>query len=222
MNEILLITISLGLMLSLALPRRKLYQISLGKTFLLVVWVAVTGLLGTNILYLIENGTWGGRSFFGAVLFIPLFLVPAAHIFKIHIQKLVDFVAAPGLAMFVVNKLNCYLTGCCGGRVFRHTADGIPVYFPSQFVEMSVAIVIVCISLVLERIEVLRGKIYPICLILYGITRYILNSYRHEQAEFIFGMTAGSFWSVIAVIIGSVWLIISAIRTKKPLCAQNS
>lgn len=199
-------------MLALTLPRRKLYGISLKKAFLITLYVAFSGLLGTNIMYFIENGIWGGTSFFGAVLFIPIFLLPSPRIFHIPVAKITDYIAAPGLAMFVVNKLNCYVAGCCGGKVIGYTVEGIPIYFPSQLAEMVCAVIIVCVSLCLERKKFAKGRIYSICLIIYGISRYILNYFRWEQDEFALGMPPGNLWSIVAIVIGIIWLVLDQKR----------
>lgn len=214
MNENLLIAICLFLMVAFLSFRRKLYNVAIVKIAPLAICVAVLGLLGTYILYYIENGIWYGRSFWGAVLFFPILLLPVAWIFKMTISDLLGYSTVPGVALLAVYKWNCWLEGCCGGRVMWFSEDGIPTHFPSQIVEMTVAILITVVLLTCERKEKMRTQIYPIFLILYGTTRCVLNYFRWEQQKFLLGLTAGAFWSVIAVLIGITWMIVSGILAR--------
>lgn len=206
--------ICLTLMLLFMLTRRGLYHVGRIKILPLAVCVGAMGLLGTYILYFLENGVWYGKSFFGAVLFFPVLLLPVAWLFRMGLTDLLSYATVPGVALLAVYKWNCYLEGCCGGKTLWFSEDGIPTHFPSQMAEMAAAIMITLLLLLLERKEKLRGKIYPICLVVYGTTRCILNQFRWEDAPFALGMTAGTFWSLVSVLIGSVWLVTAALRGK--------
>lgn len=215
MNGNILVIICLTLMLILLMLRRKRYNVSFLKVFPLTICVTGMGLLGTYILYFLENGLWYGRSFFGAVLFFPILLFPVALLFKINLIDLLSYATIPGMLLLAVYKWNCYIGGCCGGKVLWFSKDGIPTHFPSQIAEMSVAIIITIILLVFERNEKTRKKIYPICLIIYGATRYILDYFRWEQPQFFLGLTPGAFWSIVALFIGCIWLFVSILLKKE-------
>lgn len=195
--------------------RRKKYNISIIKVFLLTFCVSGMGLLGTYILYYFENGIWYGRSFFGAVLFFPVLLLPVAWLFKVQLVDLLSYATIPGMALLAVYKYNCYVEGCCGGKVLWFSEEGIPTHFPSQLSEMLAAIIIVVILLFVEQKINLRKRIYPLCLIIYGFTRFILNYFRWEQPNYFLGLAPGAFWSVIAMIIGVTWLVFDAIHKKQ-------
>lgn len=213
MNGKLLLLVCAVVMLFLTGIRRMNYGISLLKWIPITVLIAILGLLGTYIMFFLENGKWYGQSFFGAVLFFPILLLPVAAIFCIPIADLLDYATPAGIALLAPFKLNCYLGGCCGGKVLFFDENGIATHFPSQIVEMVVAIVLTIVLMHLERKPSFRRKIYPICIIAYGVIRYFLNFFRVEQTDFLFSMPAGNLWSLVSVVMGILLLVFC--RTKK-------
>ena len=202
------IAICLVTIFVLMLIRYKYYEIKPILLVPLAVSVAAMGLAGTYIMFFIENGGWYGKSFFGAVLFFPILLFPVAVIFRIKLVYLLSFSTIPGLALLAIYKWNCYKLGCCGGRVLWFSDKGIPTHFPSQLAEMGAAIILVVVLLILERNPKFKNEIYPLCLIFYGTTRFVLNYFRWEQNDFILGMPAGNLWSLVSIGIGAVWLLV--------------
>lgn len=212
MNRLFFVFISFVAMLLLSLPRAKWYNLSTSDAVAVTVYSFVTGIIGTMILFYIENGVWGGTSFYGAVFSMPIFLYVASVCFKKSVGTLTDFMAPSGLAMYGVNKINCLVAGCCGGKIIGYTVDGIPQYFPSQILELIAVIAIIGFGLILEKKDCFRSLVYPICLVIYGIARYALNSYRMEQSNFWLGMSPGNFWSLCAVVIGVIWIFLNLIN----------
>lgn len=203
-----MLSLAVVLLLGLMLLRRRRYNIPVGKAILIMVLVAGLGILSTQMLYLIENGEWGGMSFFGAVLFLPLIMTPIALLLHISAENMMDFIAPPGLLMFAVMKTNCFFSGCCGGRVLTIGTKGATMIFPSQLVEAGVTIVLILALLLFEYKEKTRTKLYPISMVSYGILRFILNWFRMPGDALVLGMQKGTVWSVVAVIIGVFWLMI--------------
>ena len=72
----------------LMLIRCRRYEIAVWKVFPLAISVAMLGLLGTKIMFFLENGFWYGKSFFGAVLFFPILLLPLTLLFRIKLLNL--------------------------------------------------------------------------------------------------------------------------------------
>lgn len=221
----MIITVCAVTMVLLFLFRRERYNIKMWGLFPLIPYVAFMGILGTKVLYFIENGTWYGQSFFGAVLLFPLFLLPGSLMFRIQLDRLLSYATPPGMAMLAICKFGCFLDGCCGGKVLWYTADGVPVHFPSQLTEMTVAVLLVLLLLFLETKQNMRDKIYPVCLVVYGVSRYILNWFRWERSPFVLNMSAGHFWAVVSVVIGSVWLLaawgIKAIKNRRAVLGEE-
>lgn len=209
------IAFCLAVMLAILFVRQKKYSMTWWKVIVVSVYTGAMGLLGTKIMFWIENGYWFGRSFFGAMLFLPILLFPLALFLKIPLFKLLDYVTPAGMAMLIIYKYNCLLDGCCGGKVLNFSPEGIPSYFPSQKAEMVCAIIITCLLLILEHRKFSDRRIYPFCLIAYGISRFVLNFYRWENTPFFCGLTAGHFWSIVSFLVGIVILVILKVKYRK-------
>ncbi len=203
-----LIPVSILVMFCLMVFRQKHYQISIAKSIIILIYTAVLGFLGTKVLFWIENGLWMGMSFFGAVLFLPLLLFPLAKFLRISYGALTDFVALPGLSMFTVLKAQCYFKGCCGGLLLGYTPQMQAVYFPIQLVEAGVTVAIIGCFLILEQKNKTTNKLYPWCLVVYGIARFALNWFRLDDSDPIFWLPKGNFWAVLSILMGSVWLLV--------------
>lgn len=220
MGAKLLLSLCAVLMLIMTATCRKRYHISLLKWIPLTICVGLMGYLGTYIMFYLENGTWYGQSFFGAVLFYPILLLPIAFVFTISLSDLLDYATPPGMAVLVLFKMNCYLGGCCGGRVLYFDENGIPVFFPSQIVELVCALILTIILVIFSYKKKFKGLIYPITLILYGGSRFILNFFRYEWSQreaMNFIMPMGNIWSLVAIMIGFVWLL-----KEKYWCIRNN
>lgn len=197
-----------AVMITLMLIRRKMYGVTALKSLLITLPVSVLGFLSTYVMYYLENLEFGGQSFYGAVLFFPICLLPLSWIFHMPLSKMLDYATPAGLALLVPFRLNCYLGGCCGGKVIWYSLDGIPTHFPSQLVEMFTAMIITGILLYFERKKAGKGFMYPLCLIIYGSTRLILNQFRSDSRIYLLNMTAGTFWSSISILLGIIGLIV--------------
>ena len=198
----LAVTMLLGTLL-----RRKKYQFSTSQAVIIAFILLFGGIGGTYLMGALEAGTWGNISYYGSVFIVPILMIPFSKIIKQNYSVLMDYCAPCGIAAIAVGKLNCKITGCCGGRVLWYTAEGQGVVFPSQLVEMAVATVILIILLRIEQKKLFSGKLYPYFLILYGSTRFVLTWFR--ETELVFGiMPSACFLSLIAVVLGIVWLLL--------------
>lgn len=190
----------------------KRYNIKLWKGVPIAFILTITGTVGTYIWYSIECSEWfvdfafGGRSYYGAVFFVPIVFLLIAKLFGISYGDLMDFCAPAECAMLVIMKYQCLVDGCCRGRVLYETTDGVVVRFPSQIVEVCVATVIFFILMFLAMKNGNRGAIYPYYLLIYGSIRFVLNFFRDELYPFILGIPPGHFWSICAVVCGVIVL----------------
>lgn len=203
----LIIALSIGtvLMLGVMLVCRQWYHFQYWKTILTAPILTLFGLLSVKILFFIENGTWKGLSFFGAVLLIPLWFILVARLLKESYLRLLDNCAPAICIMLALMKLECVLTGCCKGRILYENAAGGAVRFPSQVVELVNALAVMVILMLFMRKQKYLGKIYPLFMIIYGGTRFFWNLFRQTE-PFIWIMPAGNFWALVSIAIGLVWL----------------
>lgn len=175
--------------------------------------LTVVGTAGTYLLGYLENQfLFGSRSFYGAVFLIPAVFSLVALLLRIRYGDLMDMSAPSVCMMLVLMKALCCIEGCCKGFVMFENGLGEAVRFPSQIVELCNALVLLVVLLVLARKPDLRGKLYPWFLITYGASRFVLNFFRGGLAPFVWILSAGHFWSLVAIALGGLWLL--AIRRK--------
>ena len=109
--------------------------------------------------------------------------------------------------MLVIMKIQCLMAGCCQGVVLYTTEGGTDVRFPSPIAEMINALILCIILLCFAKKLSNRGFIYPMYLIMYGGTRFILNIGREEFFLTDKFLPMGSIWSIVAVILGIIWIL---------------
>lgn len=199
--------IGIALMFLVMLTIRDEYSIPVWKVLAIAITGAAAGYLGTSTMSFIESGDWTGRSFFGAIFFAPIIMIPIAYVLKLDPRNVLDLSAPCELTMLFLLKIKCKIDGCCYGRIIIDNDEGV-IRFPSQIVEAAVAFILVILFIVLIRKQFIRDTAYPWYMILYGLTRFILNLFR-ETTPFIWILPAGNFWSIISILIGAVWIMIS-------------
>ena len=123
---------------------------------------------------------------------------------------------APGIALgHVIGRLGCLLAGCCYGEptnmpwgvVFTDpvaqanvgTPLGIPLH-PTQLYDAGAELLILVLLLVTER----RGRVFPgrtfwSYMLLYGISRFIVEFYRGDDRGLWMGFSTSQWVSLVAV-----------------------
>ena len=201
-NAKFLIFISIGT-LSMIMPMLIMsawYNIRKYKVLITTVMLTVCGVIGTYAWFWVETGRLGGRSFFGAVFIVPILFILVSKLLKIPYGDIMDLCAPAECVMLVLMKILCVIEGCCEGRVLFVSSNGAEVVFPSQIAELINALILSVILILLSKNEKRRGTIYVWYLLLYGITRFILNWFRAENDPFALGLTAGCFWSLCSIV----------------------
>lgn len=94
----------------------RVYHISRWKIIISSVILTFGGVAGTYLMGYLENGSWGARSFFGAMFAVPLIMWIVALILRLPYGMLLDICAPAGCIMFSLLKIKCKIDGCCGGR----------------------------------------------------------------------------------------------------------
>lgn len=185
------------------------YREKLWKSIFISLSIIITGLIGSRLWFFMENAEWGGLSFFGAVYFAPITFLLVARILRMPYVYSLDYCAVAGCLALGILKVDCLISGCCRGIVLYQKENGDAVRFPSQIIEFVVALILVVVLLFLSRKENNRGKIYPLTLVLYGLTRFVLNLFRDDwdrTKELGLLIPLGNIWALIAIIVGVLWL----------------
>ena len=198
---------AVAMFLSMLLRKKHFPQVAIWKMVLLTLWLTITGVLGTMVLAYIEMGKFGGTSFYGAVFMVPILILPAM-LMRITYKDILNLCAPAECAMLFVMRFDCLDKGCCFGRYL----PALEFQFPSQIAEMVVAITIM-ITLIKMHRKNRQVQLYPWYMILYGVCRFILQGFRYGGTDpWVLGLSQGHFWSLIAVVIGTVWLLLSRAR----------
>ncbi|MGM9632061.1 MAG: prolipoprotein diacylglyceryl transferase family protein [Eubacteriales bacterium] len=209
-EKLIFIAIGTAAMLVLSLLRRKKYQLELWKAIVTPFVLTFFGVIGTLLMFFIETGRWGGISFYGSVFMIPVGLLLYSLIIKEKYTSILDFSVTQICAMLASMKILCLKSGCCYGAILF---DGFR--FPSQIAEMSASLCIMALFLYFEKKEKYRGIYYPLYLVIYGTVRFVLNFFRGGLSPLVWILPAGHFWSIVAIIIGIMWLLLEQINEEK-------
>jgi phosphatidylglycerol:prolipoprotein diacylglycerol transferase len=131
---------------------------------------------------------------------------------------------APGIALgHVIGRLGCLLAGCCYGQpteaawgiTFTHpvaaanvgTPLGLPLH-PTQVYDAGAELLILVVLLVMER----RGRGFPgrtfwLYMLLYAISRYVVEIYRGDPRGMVWGMSTSQFVSLLVIPLAIVMLL---------------
>lgn len=138
-------------------------------------------------------------------------------------------VFAPGIALgHVVGRMGCFFAGCCFGRqtdlpwaiTFRHPAAaenvgtplGIPLH-PTQLYEAGAELAILGLLLLFER----RGRAFPgrtfwSYLLLYGVSRFVIEFYRGDSRGMVGLFSTSQFVSLLVVPLSLIMLYVLSRR----------
>ena len=183
-----------------------LYGIERKKMAISAVCMVLAGIVSSYIMAFVESGHWGGRSFYGGVFLVPLFMYFVAKYLKIRYGELMDACAPAASFLLSAMKIQCLSDGCCYGRLFMTTQYAFR--FPSQIVECLFAFILMIVMLAIIKKGDQRNLVCAWWLVIYGAGRFILNLLR-ETTPWIGPLPAGNVWSLLAIIIGIIVLVVN-------------
>ena len=205
------IAIGTALMIAVMLVAGRWLNVKAWQSAASAVVLTAAGIAGAKLMAFIEAGSWGGRSFFGALFFAPLLMTPLALALRVSVGDMLDMCAPAECVMLALLKVQCHLEGCCYGRVQRISMTGQAIRFPSQLVECANAALIMLLLLWIIRRGRARGRVYAWYMVIYGVCRFALNWMR-ETAPFVWVLPAGNFWALVSLAIGGAILVWSALH----------
>lgn len=187
--------------------RAKRYRLTLFKAVLFALLLAVSGLLGTKLLFVLENLdtvlkhgiTLSGVSFYGALLLVPIMMLWIGRVFGLRFSESMDYCSAPVIFILICMRMGCMMNGCCAGIVI----NGFQI--PAQLLEALGDSVIFTILWEREKKKTACGTLYPSLLIQYGIMRFFLEFIR-DTDKFFTVFSQAQIYSVVAILIGYFWL----------------
>lgn len=223
--------------LQLALVRARARGLDATRVMDLGIYVIIAALVGAKLLLLVVDFEYFSQhpgelfSLFrsGGVFYGGLILAVAVAFWHMRRHRLplwtTSDVFAPGIALgHVIGRLGCFFAGCCYGRptdvawavTFTNplaaanvgTPLGVPLH-PVQLYEAGAELVILGLLLWLER----KGRPFPGrtfwgYVLVYSITRYVLELYRGDPRGEVFNlMSTSQFISVLLVPVAIVMLV---------------
>lgn len=107
LERIGIISLGMAAMMLMMVARRKRYErASIWKMLVLGFILTVTGVAGTMLMFYIESGRFGGTSFFGAPLFVPVLILPAM-LMHLSYKDILNLSAPSECLMLAIMKLDC-------------------------------------------------------------------------------------------------------------------
>lgn len=160
---------------------------------------------------------------FGALLFLPVFLLPLSRLIRRPAGALLDLLTPGNFVVLAFSKVGCTLGGCCFGVPAAHgirTPYAAFTAFPVQPLEALSTFAVTAVLLVwLYRSDRRRtGDLYPMGMMLYCFCRFFWEHFRYyaqpAEARFLGPLTFWQTVSLLSFIIGAVWM--TALYRKRP------
>jgi phosphatidylglycerol:prolipoprotein diacylglycerol transferase len=206
------------------------------------IYIIIAALIGAKLLLLVVDFDQfrqspadlmslarSGGVFYGGLIAAVVVALLYLRRHKLPLWTTTD-VFAPGIALgHVVGRLGCLMAGCCFGRpasvpwaiTFRNpeafanvgTPLNVPLH-PTQLYEAGAEALILVFLLVFERWgRPFPGRTFWGYMLLYGISRFIIEFYRGDSRGLVFGMLSTSqFVSIILVPLAIVMLVVLSRR----------
>jgi phosphatidylglycerol:prolipoprotein diacylglycerol transferase len=221
--------------LQLAVVRARRLGMDGTKIMDLGIYLIIAALVGAKLMLVIVDFEYfrqrpaellslvrAGGVFYGGLLGalgVAYFLVRR---YKLNLWTTADLMA-PGIALgHVIGRMGCLLAGCCYGRptdvpwgiVFTNPAAaanvGTPLgiaLHPTQLYDAGAELLIMVVLLATER----RGRPYPgrtfwLYMLLYAISRFIVEIYRGDDRGMLMGLSTSQAVSVVVLPLSLIML----------------
>lgn len=193
-------------MLVCILTRRKKFSLSVPQSVAFTLLLTATGVVGAKLLFFMESGFqgWEGISFFGSVFLIPLLVPLSGYLFRLTPGQPLDLCAPCVAIMIAVLRVNCFLSGCCGG--WSVCIGSLCFHWPTQIIESFGDVFILYQLLSQENKSAYNGRLYPSFMILYGVLRFFIEFLRDTPKNWLM-MSHGQWFAVASILIGALWIL---------------
>lgn len=158
-----------------------------------------------------DKSALGNMSLFGGVFFMPLFYFIFAKLTKRNMADVFDVFTVCIVFTLMCARVNCILSGCCLGALINSSG----VRWPTREAEvLFYAVLFIVLVIKLKRGKYIRGTLYPLYMLVYGIFRFICEWFRVAEGSSLLHL--GHVWAVISIAIGlSVYLELKNRENKK-------
>ncbi len=234
-----MMAISFGVGLWLSIRRGRSENISAEVIMDLVFGVLVSSIVGVRLAFVLTH--WGDfqpwyRAFFiwdGGLTLYGGILLAMATVFVMTKRRGIPFLViadnfSPGVILGIgLTRIGCFLAGCCYGQptdlacgiTFPAGAPaslhyGILAVHPSQLYSSAGGFAIFALLLGLERVWNYRGATFGRFLMLYGVSRFVVDFSRYYEPEQVmaFGWSNNQWLSIGLMLAGLAVMIYGARR----------
>ena len=231
-----LLAVSYLLGLRLAMYRAKMWGLNANRVLDLGIYIIIAALIGAKLLLLIVDFDQfrqspadllslarSGGVFYGGLILAVLVAFWYISRHQLPFWTTCD-VFAPGIALgHVTGRLGCFAAGCCYGRptelpwgiTFHNplaaanvgTPLGIPLH-PTQLYEAGAELLILGLLLGIERRgRPFAGRTFWLYMLLYAVSRYIVEFFRGDPRGEMFGMSTSQVISLVLAPLSLLMLV---------------
>lgn len=189
---------------------RKKYDFSIKMMVILHVLFTITGAFGASLGAVLSGMSWAGKRLHMLMAVDSITLTFLCKLLKEDENHMGDYLAIPVVAVCAAAKVGCVLCDCCYGIIMFVNSEGVAVRFPSASFELGMWILLVFWLLAVERKGTVKGFLWPIALIWFGILRFLVDFMRGSSIErqlTLMGIPIGGFWSLVVLVMGVTYLI---------------
>ncbi|MDD5669937.1 MAG: prolipoprotein diacylglyceryl transferase [Candidatus Omnitrophica bacterium] len=183
----------------------------------------------------------GGLVFYGGLIsgFITALCFLKAH--KISVWLAADVLSAPLALGIAIGRIGCFLNGCCYGVISQQwgvcfpSTDNPPVFaqqlrdglippgslhslpvIPSQLYSSAACLIIFFVLLFAEKRKKFDGFSFWLFILLYSVTRFIIEGFRYYESNFLFfgTLTVSQIISIALGVVASGFLVYPAVKSR--------
>jgi phosphatidylglycerol:prolipoprotein diacylglycerol transferase len=222
--------------LQLAVVRARRRGIDGTRVMDLGIYLIIAALIGAKLMLVIVDFDYfrrqpgellslvrAGGVFYGGLLAALAVAIVLVRRYQLRLWTVADLFA-PGIALgHVVGRLGCLMAGCCYGTptsvpwaiTFTNplaasnvgTPLGVPLH-PTQLYDAGAELLILVLLLATERKgKVFEGRTFWLYMLLYGISRFIVELYRGDDRGMMLGVSTSQFVSLVVVPLAVVMLV---------------
>ena len=222
--------------LQLAVVRARHRGIDGAKVMDLGIYLIIAALIGAKLMLVIIDFKYffanpreimslvrAGGVFYGGLLGALITAIVLVRRYNFRIWTTADLFA-PGIALgHVIGRLGCLLAGCCYGRptdvpwaiTFTSpdaaanvgTPLGVPLH-PTQLYDAGAELLILIVLLVTERRgRPFEGRTFWLYMLLYGISRFVVELFRGDDRGTLMGVSTSQFVSLVVVPLAIIMLV---------------
>jgi len=231
-----LLAVSYSIGLQFAVARAKTWGLDGNRILDLGIWIIVAAIVGAKLLLVITDfdefrvspADMLSLARSGGVFYGGLICAVAVAFWYIQKHGLPFWTTcdafAPAIALgHVTGRLGCFAAGCCYGKptdvpwavVFTNpgaaanvgTPLGVPLH-PTQLYEAGAELLILVLLLATERSgRTFAGRTFWLYMILYAISRYIIEIFRGDPRGVVLGFSTSQFISLLLAPLAIAMLI---------------